>query len=223
MRQKKWDVVVPFRGLECAKTRLAVECKRDLALAFLRDTLAALSSSSRIASLIVVSRDAGLSKLIDVPVVEDEENGIDAALEVGFRSLSVHRARSHSAVVLPDLPALRSGDIDTFLDVASYMPRAFVPDAAGSGTTCLSARDGVMASVFGVKSAHHHSQLGYAAILLGVPSLRLDVDTVEDLMRAAQLGVGNHTTKLLTNDEELRELSNRAFSENGSAARIGDN
>ncbi|MFF2059999.1 2-phospho-L-lactate guanylyltransferase [Rhodococcus qingshengii] len=211
MRQKKWDVVVPFRDLECAKTRLAVECKRDLALAFLRDTLAALSSSSRIASLIVVSRDAGLSKLIDVPVIEDEGNGIDAALEVGFRSLSASRPHSHSAVVLPDLPTLSSGDIDRFLDVASYIPRAFVPDATGSGTTCLSARDGVLNSAFGVKSAQHHSQLGYEAVLLSVPSLRLDVDTVEDLMRAAQLGVGNHTTKLLTNSEELRALSNRTF------------
>ncbi|TQC40065.1 2-phospho-L-lactate guanylyltransferase [Rhodococcus sp. WS4] len=209
--QEKWAVTVPFRSVEDAKTRLALSCRRDLALAFLRDTLAALMSSPHISSVIVVSRDAALSDSIGTPVIEDRGRGIDDAVEIGHRWLREHGHQGHYSVVLPDLPALRTSDIDAFFDAASRRPLTFVADMTGSGTTCLSTQQNTVISAFGENSAHRHIRLGYKDIPLEVPSLRLDVDTTDDLVRAARMGVGSHTRRLLTSNKELRRLRSSAL------------
>lgn len=204
--EPKWAVTVPFRSRENAKTRLAVSCRKDLALAFLRDTLAALMSSPHVSSVIVVSSDARLSESIGTPVIEDRGRGIDDAVEIGHRWQRDHGHQGHYSVVLPDLPALRTSDLDAFFDAASRLPRTFVADATGTGTTCLSTHQNTANSAFGQNSAHRHIRLGYRDIPLGVPSLRLDVDTVDDLVCAARMGVGRHTRRLLASNKELRSL-----------------
>ncbi|ABH00687.1 conserved hypothetical protein (plasmid) [Rhodococcus jostii RHA1] len=202
----EWAVIVPFRSLDVAKSRLAVSCRRDLALAFLQDTLAALTLSNHISSVIVVSRNAALSETIGTPVIKDQGSGIDDAVEIGHRWLREHGHDGHYSVVMPDLPALRTGDIDNFLSAASRFPRAFVADSAGTGTTCLTTQQAAILSAFGRNSAQRHTRMGYKQIPLGLPSLRLDVDTIDDLERAARMGVGRHTQRLLISNNELHSL-----------------
>ncbi len=77
------------------------------------------------------------------------------------------------------------------------MPEAFVPDAAGVGTTLYTARPGVpFAPAFGGSRAAHRSR-GAAEILLpGTDSVRRDVDTPDDLRTALALGTGPRTAEV---------------------------
>ena len=71
-----------------------------------------------------------------------------------------------------------------------------MPDAAGTGTTLLTARPGVaLAPAFGVGSAARHAADSVA--LEGGGGLRNDVDTAADLVAAGALGLGAATAAAL--------------------------
>ncbi|WP_308212507.1 hypothetical protein [Actinomadura madurae] len=78
------------------------------------------------------------------------------------------------------------------------MPEAFVPDAAGVGTTLYTARPGVPFSpAFGGGSRAAHRARGAREIALpGTDSVRRDVDTPGDLRVALALGAGPRTTEV---------------------------
>jgi 2-phospho-L-lactate guanylyltransferase len=95
-----------------------------------------------------------------------------------------------------DLPALRPGDLAAALRCAGRFRRSYVIDAQGTGTTVYSARHRAdFAPRFGPDSASSH-QRDAVALDLDVPSLRRDVDTIEDLWMAIRLGVGPRTAAL---------------------------
>ena len=74
-------------------------------------------------------------------------------------------------------------------------PAAFVPDAAGVGTTLYAVRPGgEFRPLFGGASRARHAAAGAAELDLDVmPGLRRDVDTPDDLREALALGAGpNH-------------------------------
>ena len=97
-----------------------------------------------------------------------------------------------------DLPCVNAEDLQTALG-SGLTPRWFVADAAGTGTTLLAAAPGVdLDPHFGADSARRHERSGAAAVRAQVASLRRDVDTEVDLTSARALGVGPHTTKVLT-------------------------
>jgi 2-phospho-L-lactate guanylyltransferase len=99
-----------------------------------------------------------------------------------------------------DLPALRPAELDRVLEAAAAAPNAFVPDAAGIGTTLYTARPGADFSPrFGTDSRARHRESGARELALDdVPSVRRDVDTIEDLRVALELGVGPHTASVAT-------------------------
>jgi 2-phospho-L-lactate guanylyltransferase len=84
------------------------------------------------------------------------------------------------------------------LDAASAAPNAFVADAAGIGTTLYTARpDASFTPAFGLDSRARHREGGARELALeDVPSVRRDVDTMEDLRAALELGVGPHTASV---------------------------
>jgi 2-phospho-L-lactate guanylyltransferase len=98
-----------------------------------------------------------------------------------------------------DLPALRPDELGVALDHAEDHPAAFVPDAAGTGTTLLTARPGMpFQPAFGVGSrARHREAGGHELDLATIPSLRRDVDTEADLWEALRLGVGAGTSAVV--------------------------
>ena len=99
---------------------------------------------------------------------------------------------------MADLPALRSDELRRALLAAADVPRGFVADAAGTGTTLLTARGGnQLGPRFGPRSRAAHAASGAIALEPGpIPGLRRDVDTEVDLWDAGRLGLGSSTAAL---------------------------
>ncbi len=81
------------------------------------------------------------------------------------------------------------------LTAASGFSQAFVPDAAGSGTTLYTALPGApFQPRFGPGSRLRHREAGAVELdLPGIAGLRRDVDTLDDLCLAARIGLGAKT------------------------------
>ncbi|MGO4258816.1 2-phospho-L-lactate guanylyltransferase [Marmoricola sp. RAF53] len=192
-------LLVPVKDGRGAKTRLGVDGdgqRRRLMAAFARDAVTAALGCAWVD--VVVVGDASIGADLGVEVLPDEGEGdLNRALS---RAADRVRARPDGdrravAAMLADLPCLVAGDLGSALALASEAgERAFVADAAGTGTTLLVARAGVgLDPRFGAGSARAHRDSGAVALDAPLPSLRLDVDTTDDLAAALRFGVGVHT------------------------------
>ena len=195
----RWLVVIPVKPLAAAKRRLrgAVPdpAHGDLVLAMALDTVAAALS---LADVLVVCdeqtvREATL-ELGAQAVPDKPQAGLNAALRFGADG-----AQGPVAALAADLPALRPADLAAALSAAGGVGvRAFVPDFSGTGTTLLSAPAGrSLDPRFGTGSARAHRASGARSLAGDWPTLRHDVDTPADLVRAEALGLGVHTAHLL--------------------------
>jgi 2-phospho-L-lactate guanylyltransferase len=227
-----WTVVLPVKVLARAKSRLAVlagDRRRELALALAADTVAAVLACPAVARVIVVTSDpvAGpLLAALGAVVVPDEPAGLDGPddpTDPGLQDL-LNAALRHGAAVAArrwpgtgfaaltaDLPALRPAELATALhaaeDVGATAGRAaFVPDAAGVGTTLYAVPPGGdFRPLFGGASRARHAASGAAEIDLDdMTGLRRDVDTPEDLQAVLALGAGPRTTAIA--DELLADV-----------------
>jgi 2-phospho-L-lactate guanylyltransferase len=199
----QWTLVIPVKPLVRAKSRLSDTAgdavRPGLALAFAQDTVAAAASCARVADVVVVTDDAQAGRelaALGARIVPDAPAaGLNAALA---HAAAVVRARHQDAALAAlnaDLPALRSGELARVLTAAGEFPRAFLPDAHGIGTTLLTAAPGTaLRPAFGGASRGRHAASGARELTLtGVDSVRLDVDTGDDLRTALALGVGPRT------------------------------
>ncbi|MFC3575363.1 2-phospho-L-lactate guanylyltransferase [Streptomyces yaanensis] len=199
----QWTVVVPLKALARAKSRLSDTAtdglRPGLALAFAQDTVAAALSCPAVRDVAVVTDDplAGreLATLGALIVPDEPAGGLNAALAHG--ATAVRRLRPDGAVAAlnADLPALRAVELARVLDAGAEFPRAFLPDAAGIGTTLLAAAPGrELRPAFGMDSRARHRASGAVELTLdAVDSVRQDVDTGDDLRAALALGVGPRT------------------------------
>ncbi|GAA1923646.1 2-phospho-L-lactate guanylyltransferase [Microbacterium aoyamense] len=194
----RWTVVVPVKPADRGKSRLEVPGvdRVLLARAIALDTIAA---AAQIADVVVVGDDGGLVlQALDIPglrfVPEDEPAGLDAAVAVGMRGITGHRA-----ALLGDLPALRPADLAAALSLAETHDRAVVADAEGTGSTLVTARPDVpWQSSFGDGSFARHVTLGCVALQIpDASTLRRDVDTYDQLLEARDLGLGPRTAALV--------------------------
>ncbi len=193
----RWHVVVPVKLLERAKTRLGAygpAGRAELALAFADDVVTAALACPLVAGVAVVTDDVRAARVLGrdgVRVLPDVPGGgLNDALGAGAAARA--RPRDGVAALASDLPTLRAQDLGAAL--AAVAVRAFVPDAAGTGTTLLAAAPGVpLRPAYGPGSRAAH--LASGAVELPAPlALRLDVDTPSDLLRALSLGTGPRTT-----------------------------
>lgn len=212
--------MVPVKPLPVAKTRLrgaadggvgALGAHTRLALALALDTVAAARTARRVRSIVVISSDPavamelGMMELgaLGADVVPDPSRGLNGALRRGAGLLRERDPDGAVAALQADLPALRPDELDGALDAASALfaagaGRAFCPDASGRGTTLLVAAPGVeLDPRFGRESAAAHASHGAVPLDGRWPGLRRDVDTSDDLGRAAELGVGPRTRAVL--------------------------
>lgn len=198
MRDAGWLVVVPAKGLGAAKSRLRgavpAGAHTGLALAMLRDTLAAATAC---ADVLVVAGDAAVAavaRAAGAAVTPDPGGGLNAAVRHGTGD-----HRRPRAALTGDLPGLRPRELSAALTAAQTAAvRGFVADAAGTGTVLLCAPVGVpLDPAFGVGSAAAHAASGARALAGDWPGLRHDVDTVTDLRAALELGPAPHTRALL--------------------------
>jgi 2-phospho-L-lactate guanylyltransferase len=190
--------VVPVKRLSAAKSRLrgAVDDARHeaLALAMLRDTVAAVIACTEITDVVVVTDDPAVTAAVAAlgarSVPDAPACGLNAAAAFGADvAVGVHRRR---AVLAGDLPALRPDDLAEALRAAGRSGgRHFLRDSAGTGTVLLTAASGVpLGPLFGVGSAAAHAGSGATELTGAWPALRHDVDTPADLAAVRAMGVG---------------------------------
>jgi 2-phospho-L-lactate/phosphoenolpyruvate guanylyltransferase len=153
---------------------------------------------------------------------DGSQDALNAALLHGAAVASRRWQATCLAALTADLPALRPAELAAALravaeEVAAGQTAgratghaarragngtAFVPDAAGIGTTLYAAAPSAdFRPAFGGASRARHALGGAAELALdgvldGVPGLRRDVDTAEDLRAAVALGAGFRTTAL---------------------------
>ncbi|BCJ36403.1 2-phospho-L-lactate guanylyltransferase [Actinocatenispora thailandica] len=195
------DLVVPIKRLGAAKTRLRGVVADDdharLVLALLLDTVTAAARADGVGRILVVCEDKRVPDALSGTGVEcvDERGlpGLNAALAFG-----ADRLRTPNGTVgalQADLPALRPAELAAAIAEAAGR-RAFCADRPGTGTTLLLAAPGQpLEPRFGVGSAAAHAATGAVPVGAGLPSLRCDVDTSEDLAVAAGLGLGPATRR----------------------------
>jgi 2-phospho-L-lactate guanylyltransferase len=180
--------ILPVRGLGRGKSRLGLSAtlRRDLVSAMLADAIAA-ARATHLGPVVVVSPDPDALDLAEASGAEPfaHSGGLNAAIAAAA-------GPGRCAALLPDLPAVRSGEL---AQVLRTWTAGFVPDASGLGTTMLFGQH--LRPSFGPGSAAAHAASGYHRIDLPLCGLTLDVDTWQDLQRAIDLGVGLQTSKLL--------------------------
>ena len=192
-------VLVPLKRPDRAKTRLArsgVADHQHLAVAFARDTIAAADASPLVEGVWVVTDAADLVPPHAHHLPDEGAGDLNEALARAAAILGSSRPGLGIAALCADLPALSSADLTEAL--SSSDQRSFVADAAGTGTTLLVAGAGVdLMPAFGEGSAQRHTDSGAVALTSPLSTLRLDVDTAEDLERARSVGVGPNTLAAL--------------------------
>jgi 2-phospho-L-lactate guanylyltransferase len=137
---------------------------------------------------------AGAAPLLGDLGVQDLLN---AALRHGAAVAARRWPGTGLAALTADLPAMSPAELATALRAAGGAPggAAFVPDAAGVGTTLYAVPPGgEFLPLFGGASRARHAAAGATELgLAGVTGLRRDVDTPDDLREALALGVGPFT------------------------------
>src|SRR5689334_19473286 len=200
-----YALLIPVKDGRNAKTRLGVGEdgeRAELMAAFARDAITAATGVPGITVYVVGDPDA-LVEILDglqVTVLPDEGDGqLNLALIRAARRLA--QPDLGTAALLADLPCLRTGDLEAAFD--DGQDRRFVADAAGTGTTLLIAPPGnELDPHFGLGSAAAHLASGARAVETPLTSLRLDVDTTDDLEVALRFGVGVHTAKVASRRSE---------------------
>ena len=210
-RRQPWCLVVPVKRLAVAKTRLAAYAgphRRELALAFAADTVAAALACPDVAAVVVVTDEPDAADRLGaagaVVVGDEPDAGLNPALVHGATEAArLHRGCGVGALSA-DLPALRPAELGRALAAAPDETACFVRDADGSGTTLLLARrPDLFDPAFGPASAAAHLRLGARELDAergggdGLASLRRDVDTAEDLRAARDMGLGPATEAVL--------------------------
>ena len=206
-----WTVVIPVKVLARAKSRLAAPesingladaDRQALALAMAADTVAAAAASPPVAAVIVVSDDPRVrsdARSLGAEVIADRPaRGLNEALVAGAEFAAALRPASGRAALTADLPALSAAELARALDAAALQTHSFVADAAGSGTTLYAAAPGAaFRPRFGPRSRQRHLRAGAIELdLPGIAGLRRDVDTLDDLRSAAEIGLGRRSAAI---------------------------
>ena len=201
-----WVVVIALKRLDQAKTRLQLDPggRSELALAMALDTAVAVRQSPRVAAVFVVCPDPRVRDPFcreDVQVIGTEPgDGMNSALSHGGATAGKLFPGFGLAMMTGDVPALRPAEITVALTYISNSGAvSFVADAEGTGTVLLAASAGsTVRPRFGASSARAHT--GAGALEVSDPrlvGLRRDVDSVEDLDTAVELGLGPYSTRAL--------------------------
>jgi 2-phospho-L-lactate guanylyltransferase len=194
-----WSLLVPVKRLGLAKTRLGLAdpVRAELALAMAIDTVTAAINTPLVGEVVVITDDERAAKAlasVGARVVDDQPDaGLNPALVHGASMASMSRVASLSS----DLPALRPQDLEAVLHAAAQHPRTVVSDLSGTGTTLLAATeiDGFQPA-FGEGSLAAHVASGAIDVSYrAARTVRQDVDTIEALRAAVDLGVGEQTTR----------------------------
>jgi 2-phospho-L-lactate/phosphoenolpyruvate guanylyltransferase len=175
--------IVPFKGLNGAKSRLAPALAPDeraeLVVSMLDRVLAACEASAAITRTLLVTPEPDLARN-GVEVLRDAGTGHPDAVAAG---LADPRASGGALVVMADCPRVTPQALDVLADVAR--PLALAPSHDG-GVNALALRDpSVFTPTFGVPAQRMIASARAAGLepaIVNDPSLAFDVDRPEDLV-----------------------------------------
>ena len=208
--------VVPVKERDRAKERLAPllapEMRQSLALAMLRDVLAALANAEGLAGLMVVTIDPAAGRMArhyGARLIEDgARDGHTGAVAVAARLLMAE-GRAGMLTLPGDIPLVTADEIGRL--VAAHCPApsfTIVPshDEGGSNAVLLSPPDAVPLR-FGIDSFYPHLRaaeaLGIRPTVLRLPGIALDIDNPEDLAAFARQPSSTHTRAFLAENAML--------------------
>lgn len=191
-------IIVPHRGLEAAKTRLAPVLEPAEREALARRLLARVLGVARetCGDVVVISPSAALRPVVEeagARLAVQRGMGLNAGLEQA-RGEAICDGADALVVLHGDLPNLSPADVAALVEA---LPAgggvAIAPDRAGTGTNGL-AQSPADAIPFGFGSgsfARHRRAAEAAELALAVverPGLAFDLDTPADLARWLELG-----------------------------------
>lgn len=197
-------VVVPVKPPARGKSRLvgpADDERRDLAAAFALDTVEACLATPGVAQVLAVTDDAAFAARLTAAGCAVVPDGVSGDLNGSLRQAAAEARRRwpdlQPVAMCADLPALRPDDLGRALAALPSGAPAFVADAARTGTTLYAAPHGRFDPRFGPGSRDAHLACGAVEVAGELATLRQDVDDVDDLRRAAELGLGPRTRAVL--------------------------
>lgn len=193
MHSATW-ALVPLKSSERAKSRLAgvlnAEQRRRLFFAMARRVIVALQESEPVDAVAVVTSSLELRAFAEslnaLPIMQQEDAGMSAAIEAGLRSL--RRSRPERVLMMSgDLPLICAGAVDEmFAAPVSCEHVVFVPDRRHDGTNALlCSPPQAIAPCFGTASYMRHLTAARAARIathvVEIEEISLDLDCVDDL------------------------------------------
>ena len=129
-------------------------------------------------------------------VPDGDTNDLNSALSQAAAEAQRRWPDAAPVALCADLPALAADDLHEALGLVPAGTPAFVSDAEGTGTTLYTASYDRFEPRFGLASREAHLATGAAEIGGDLPTLRRDVDDLDDLRAAIALGVGPETRRL---------------------------
>ena len=189
--RRTWSVVIPIKGGSAAKSRLSDlddSARQIIADAMALDVVAAALSTPTVDRVVVVTSDHHVGwavREMGADVLPDPGTGLNDAIAAPAFQVPW-------AALLGDLPALTPDGLTEALQAVGHYDVAFVPDAAGTGTTLLAAAKRTVTH-FGADSAARHEAAGYQRVEAVPESVRQDVDDLASLHAAATIGLGERS------------------------------
>jgi 2-phospho-L-lactate guanylyltransferase len=225
--------IVPVKELAGAKQRLSgmfpPEFRQGLVATMLEDVLAALSRSTRLAGVLVVTVDPTLAELARRfgarVLAEGAREGHTGAVTGGIRTL---RAEGVAGMLtIPgDVPGVTAEEIDRLLDAHGEAPAfTIVPahDGRGSNTIIASPPD-LVPLAFGNDSFLPHleaaRQRGIEPTIMRLDGIGLDIDNPEDLLAFASRRWPTRTTEFLDRAGIRKTLSAATAGERGRTTEV---
>jgi 2-phospho-L-lactate/phosphoenolpyruvate guanylyltransferase len=189
-------VLLPVKPPGRGKSRLRGVPREALARAFALDTAIACLASPPINKVLVVTDDARFASALSALGCQSIPDGVSQDLNATLGLAALEAARRWPELVpvamCADLPCLTPVDLELALAQEPGRPR-FVADTAGDGTTMYTAPLAQFAPRFGFRSASSHVEAGAWPVAGELARLRHDVDDVDDLEHAIELGLGEHS------------------------------
>lgn len=203
---RRYAVLVPVKPPGIAKSRLARlgdVARTELASAFAADSVAAALACRDVARVLVVTDDHLLARAmrdLGAEVIPDGADGLNDTLVQAAAEMRRRDRELGVAALCADVCALRPDELSLVLQAAAPDRMSFVADQQRVGTTFVVApTTDTFAPAFGERSRARHLEAGAFEIeRIDVPTVRRDVDDLEDLEVARALGVGPRTSLALT-------------------------
>lgn len=200
---RPFALLVPVKPPSVGKSRLvgpSPDVRRSLAAAFALDTVGVALRTPGVGAVLAVTDDATFATELTAIGAQVIPDGVAGDLNETLRQGAAEAARRWPDVLVvalcADLPALRTEELAAALDEVGRSVDdgpVFVADAEGVGTTLYAAPADRFDPHLGLGSRAAHLALGARELDGDWPSLRRDVDDLESLASARELGLGRCT------------------------------